>query len=129
MALIIRGKAYMETGATPTGASRFYFSIWTTYLSEAYDLVDGDIIKGEIISVKEKEREYPELTGKEIALILKSSIIFDELYIIKTDWDNLFREWGLVAMGYEVELKLTEATRHLTGESIKLYTKKDVTLG
>jgi len=129
MALILTDRLKKEYGSLLEAASAFYVDVLTSYLSEAYDLLDGDEIKGEIILVKDNFKQYPELEGKEITLILKRSIIFDTLYISKSDWQQHFREWGIVSAGYTVQLRLTEALSKMTNKSEKLYTKQDVSLG
>lgn len=42
MALIISDSLQKEFGAPLEGASVFYITVFNTYLSEAYDLLDGD---------------------------------------------------------------------------------------
>lgn len=129
MALILSDSLQKELGAPLEGASVFYITVFNTYLSEAYDLLDGDEIKGEIWLVKDKLGEYPELRGKEITLILRRSAIFDYLFISKSDWQQHFREWGLVKPGYSLQLSLRWAIKKTTGKTVELYSKKDVTLG
>jgi len=46
----------------------------------------------------------------------------DFLFIQKDDWEENFREYGLVLGGFEIEIKLEEAEK-VSGERIKLYTK------
>ena len=127
MAIIITQRVQIEHGLVHAQASHFYINVASIYISVAYDLMSGDEIMGKIIRVTRGEEDYPDLIGKDITLILDKSIIFDRLYISKADWDTLFREWGLVISGYQIELRLTDAVRHVTGESIGLYTKKDIT--
>lgn len=126
MALLTKTKVMKEYHTLPERSSGFYFYVMSTYLSEAYDLVDGDEIKGEVINVKELGEEFPDLRGKEITLILKTGIIYNRLFISKDDWKRLFREWGIVSPGYELELRLIDAIRRSTKERIKLYTERDV---
>jgi len=128
MAIITAQKVQIEYGTIPESASKYFITVWSMYLSDPYDLISGDEIKGEIIRVKEGEREVLDLTGKEITLILDKSAIVDRLYISKTDWSMLFRERGLVTAGYELALRLTQAIRKTTKEKEELFTKKDITV-
>ena len=128
MALIARNQTVkVEYGVVHARASRYYVILLSSHLSDAYDLISGDEVKGEINYVKEKGQVYPELKGKEITFILdKMILLFDRLFISKTDWSTLFRERGLVSPSYKIDLRLTEAVRHQTKERVKLFTKKDV---
>lgn len=111
-------------GGVPKDASAFYIYVPSAYLSEAYDeLVTGDKIRGEILEVEWKEK-FPELKGKTVDLIYQKGAVHDRLYISKKDWEENFREYGLVESGYKIELRLNEAI--LTGESVKLYSKRDI---
>lgn len=127
MALILKTNISKSYGTLPVRSSKFYIRALSSYLSEPYELLDGDEIKGEIISVKNGTVEFPDLRGKEITLIIKTGLLFDDLFISKTDWKRFFREKGLVLPPYSIELRLTEAMPKLTKKPVKLYTERDVT--
>jgi hypothetical protein len=120
----------MEYGVIPEGASRHYISGFSMYLSDPYELADGDQIKGEIITVRKPAllpntfEEIKELQGEDITFILSKRIIIDRLYIAKNVWEEKFREHGLVVGGYEIQSKLTYAIRQST--KVELYTKADL---
>ena len=129
MALIIGGryvyKYFVER--KPADSSEFYISVESDYLSQAYDLVDGDRVTGEITVIAGvKDKSFPALKGQQLTLILKKEVAYDYLFIQKDDWNRLFREWGLVKAGYVVALKLKEVIRTSTKEKIALYAKTDV---
>ena len=106
-------------------ASSFNLSIGSTYLSEPYDLKVGDKIEGEILAGKGVGgEEYQELKGREIEFILYPLGGFDHLFISKKDWEENFREYGLV-MDIYLAVRLGKAVRE-DGRDIPLYTKKDV---
>lgn len=127
MALIISRFIEVEPSTFPEGASRHYLYVPATLLSEPYNLIDGDEIKGEIEVLAKDMKQISELKGQEITLILKKSVIYDFLYISEFDWKTFFREWGLVLRGYLIKLRLTEVLHKATNVSEKLYTKADVT--
>lgn len=126
MPLFVKEEIRREYNKIPKNASRFYIWVQDLYLGEAYDLNDGDQIKGEILGLHDSFKRYPDLEGEKITFIMTRSIIYDELFISKDDWERLLRERGMVTTGYTLQLKLTEATRVSTGESVKLFTQKDV---
>jgi len=108
-------------------ASRFYLEIPSIYLSQAYDLKTGDKVEGEILVVKSIEgKEYPELKGREIELIIFYYLESDYLFITKIDWEENFREYGLVT-NFRLSVRLNKAIRK-DGTEIPLYTKKDIEL-
>jgi len=123
MALLVSGKVIKSFGA-PKDASRLSITVPSSYLSEAYGLITGDKILGKIIKVK-ANFDTSEIEDKPIELILKKGAVYDELFISEKSWKENFREYGLVEGGFEIELKLEEATLY-TGENIKLYSKRDV---
>jgi len=123
MALLVSGKVIKSFGA-PKDASRLSITVPSSYLSEAYGLITGDKILGKIIKVK-ANFDTSEIESKPIELILKKGAVYDELFISEKSWKESFREYGLVEGGFEIELKLEEATLY-TGENIKLYSKRDV---
>lgn len=126
MALIITfGNFSKEYGARLVGTSWFYINILSEYLSEAYDLRSGDMIKGEIMEVKQPTG-FSELESRQITLVLDIRVIWDRLFISMDDWKRVFRDWGFVSPGFVLKLKLTEAIRKATGESVTLYSKRDV---
>jgi hypothetical protein len=109
-------------------ASDFQLSIPSTYLSKPYDLKNGDIIKGKILKVEDttNKKEYSELRDQPIEFVLYTIIGLDYLFISKRDWENLFREYGLVVAFY-ISLRLELAIRS-DGTEIILYSKKDLIL-
>lgn len=126
MALFVKRYIYKDYGTIPEGASRFYIAISSEYLSEAYELVDGDEILGYIERLKKGADEFPEFRNKEIKLILQRREIIDILFISKNDWNKHFRDWGIVKSGYEITLRLTKAIKKDTGKEIHLYPKRSV---
>ena len=126
MALLLKGimlKSYEVS--LPEQFSRFFVSVPAEYLSEAYDLLEDDEVKGEIRSIRMGDSTYTSAYGKPITLILKRSAILDRLFISKTSWEDNFREWGIVTSGYVLDLRLTEIKRKATDVSEKIYTKTD----
>ncbi len=109
-------------------ASDFQLSIPSAYLSKPYDLKNGDTIKGKILKVENTadKKEYPELGNQPIEFVLYTIIGLDYLFISKKDWENLFREYGLVVSFY-ISLILESAVRS-DGNEITLYSKKDLIL-
>ena len=109
-------------------ASSFYFSIPSIYLSKPYKLEVGDKIAGKILSLKdinnEEYLELVELRGKEIEFVLYPLLADDHLFIAKKDWEENFREYGLVTNIY-LSVRLEKAVRK-DGVEIPLYTKRDV---
>ena len=128
MPLFVKEEIRREYNKIPKNASRFNIWVQDVYLGEAYDLNDGDQIKGEILELHDRFKQYPDLAGEKITLIMTRTIIYDKLFISKDDWERLLRERGMVTTGYTLQLKLTEATRVSTGESMKLFTQKDLVL-
>jgi len=126
MALIFSDVLKKELGALLEGASPFFVNVQNTFLSEAYDLMDGDEITGEIIELSLGSEAFPEFQSRSITLILKRSAIFDQLFISKSDWRHHFREWGIVTPGYRLELKLITAMQKATNVTLRLYSKRDV---
>ena len=108
----------------PEGASHFCISIDSSYLSIAYDLSDGDRLKGKILTFKEGSEEFNELRGRDIEFILLNILNSDYLFISKKDWEEL-REYGLVRLGYYISVKIEEAIKK-DGTKVPLYTKRDV---
>lgn len=125
MALFVTGMVFKEYGRVPKNSSRFYISVPSSHLSEACELIEGDKIRGKILKVKLEKEEFPELKDKTIKLIFRKGAIYDQLFISKKDWEDNFRDYGLVKPGYWIELKLDEAVLY-TGETVKLYPKRDV---
>lgn len=127
MALIVREVVSKELGSPPVDASRFYIMVPSFYLSEAYGVMSGDRVFGKIIKIENVDFDTSELEGKPIELIFRKGTVYDHLYISKKDWDENFREFGLVEPGYRIEIRLDEVLLH-TGERVKLYSKRDVKL-
>ncbi len=126
MALFVTAKVDKELVETiPSDASRFYIHIPKAYLYEAYDLITGDRVRGEILKISDVDFDASDFKGKPIELIFKTGMVYDKLFISMKDWKENFREYGLVEGGYEIELKLGEAITY-TGKTIKLYSKRDV---
>lgn len=123
--IIIEQTVIKSYFAIPPDASRFYITVPSSYLSEAYELNFGDRILAKITKVKSNEREFPELEGRTIELIFKSGAIYDLLFISKKDWEENFREYGLVESGFKVSLILNEVL-YSTGKKVGLYTKRDI---
>ena len=103
-------------------ASRFYISIDSKYLSEAYNLSDGDIVSGKIIKIFHQREELKELSNREIKFILYK-LLGDTLFILKEDWEEL-REYGLVT-NFIVSVRLEKAICK-DGKEIPLYSKRDL---
>ncbi len=103
----------------------FEFVITSSKLSIPYSLKDGEIITGIILKVEDMDKkEYPELRDQEIELILYKLLSNDYLFISKSDWENKFREYGLVIAFY-ISAKLKKATKK-DGTVLNLYTKTDI---
>ena len=117
------GKEYYKI---PSDASRFYIMVPSSYLSEAYHLKFGDKILAKILEVRVNEEEFEELKGKEIELIFSSGAIYDHLFISRKDWEENFREYGLVEP-FMISLKLNEIL-YSTGERTEIYSKRDITI-
>jgi len=127
MPLIIKEeKVSKEYSGIPPDASRFYIMIPKTYLSEAYYLTFGDKISAEILEVKTNEEKFEELEGKKIELIFSSGGLYDKLFISKKDWEENFREYGIVEL-FRISLKLNEIL-YSNGEKRKIYSKRDVVI-
>lgn len=124
MPLIIKTLITTEI-APPENASKFCIEIPSKFLSVPYELRNGDKIYGEILEIKTKEEKFEELINKKITFILKKVTMIDYLFIKKKDWEENFREYGLVVSGFTINLKLNEVEKS-DGEKIKLYTKKDL---
>jgi hypothetical protein len=73
---------------------------------------------------QEAAKEYSALEGKEISFLVGKMLGEDWLHIMKDNWINYFREYGLVTPGYALELELKKAIK-CGGEEISLYTKRD----
>jgi len=99
----------------------------SSHLSEPYYLKFGDKVQAEILEARMGEKEFEELKGKKMELIFKSGIIYDHLFISKEDWEENFREYGLVEAGFVISLKLNEVL-YSTGERIEIFSKRDVTI-
>jgi hypothetical protein len=64
---------YKETGKTiPEECSNFYVVINSALISEPYELVDGDIIKGEILDLLEAGSQRTEFRNNTLTLILRA---------------------------------------------------------
>jgi hypothetical protein len=130
MALIVESKyTSLWSGGVPYAikgnASGFEFVITSSKLSIPYSLKDGEIITGIILKVEDLDKkEYPELREQEIELILYTLLSNDYLFISKSDWENKFREYGLVIAFY-ISAKLKKATKK-DGTVLNLYTKTDI---
>ena len=124
MALVIKDEYVLEwLGGPPyllkDKASRFHVSVPTRYLSEAYELKDGDEIEGEILEIG----DVSELKGAKAKFILYTIILNDCLFFSKDFWEIL-REYGLVKGGFRISVRLEKAIKE--GKEIPLYTKRDV---
>ncbi|MCX6674483.1 MAG: hypothetical protein NTY37_11980 [Methanothrix sp.] len=108
-------------------ASAFKFDISSLMLSKPYSLVEGDTVKGMILRVEDADKkEYPELIGKEIEFVIYPLLLNDYLFISKSDWEEKFREFGLV-LSFYLSVKLNCAITK-SGTSIDLYTKADISI-
>lgn len=126
MALILSKKiVYVQTASVAEDASKHYVSVPAAYLSEPYELIDGDEIRAQILEVKKDKTEFPELKGEWVSFILKKAAVLDELYLSKNAWTALFRERGLVVGGYSLNVRLTTAIHRATKRSVELYSKVD----
>jgi hypothetical protein len=105
-------------------ASRFYISVSSRYLSEAYGLGTGDEVSGVIQTVGLSNKEYAEFAGKPITFIVWPFMGTDNLGISKKNWEE-FREWGLVESGYALSVSLNEALRAGEEKATVLYSKAD----
>jgi hypothetical protein len=101
-------------------ASSFYVVIPSDFLSEPYELLNGDAVTGEILKLVESGFEHTEFKEKVITFVLRRSVGFDNLFISKKDWQTNFRDRGLVRANYQLSLRLTEAIK-ADGKIIKLY--------
>ncbi|MBS7636776.1 hypothetical protein KEJ37_05520 [Candidatus Bathyarchaeota archaeon] len=105
-------------------ASAVYVSTSSAYLSEPYELVAGDELKAKILSIKIDDKEYAELKGKEITLVLYPYMGSDYLFFSKKDWIEYLREYGLIVGLVDIVLKIERAVKE--GVEIPLYTKRDL---
>ena len=106
-------------------ASAFKFDISSLMLSKPYSLVEGDIVKGIILKVEDADKkEYPEIIGKEIEFVIYPILLNDYLFISERDWEEKFREYGLV-LSFYLSVKLNCAITK-SGKPIDLYTKADI---
>lgn len=119
---------WKEIGSVPEEASKFYIMIDSSYLSESYNLLDGDRIIGEILGLITETKEFPEFIGKQVTLILKKSAGFDHLHISKKDWETNFRDWGIVRPYYRLKLALKDVVSKTDKKATKLYEKRDLEL-
>ncbi len=131
MALIAESK-YTSTwpGGVPYSlkdkASAFKFDISSLMLSKPYSLVEGDTVKGTILRVEDtNKKEYPELQGKEIEFVIYPLLLSDYLFISRNDWEESFREYGLV-LAFYLTVKLDAAIRKEDETKIDLYTRADL---
>lgn len=118
------GEDYSEK---PYYASKFYISIPNKYLSEPYELFTDDKIIAKIIKLDYGGDVIKELENLKITLYLAVTPVYDRLYISKKDWNENFRENGLVEPGYQITLELTDAIKNK--KTIKLYTKRIIKIG
>ena len=86
--LVISERPVAEWSVPPEGASPFCIGIDSSYLSRAYDLRDGERLKGEILTIRKGAEEYNELSGKDVEFILLNILGLDYLFISKKDWKN-----------------------------------------
>ena len=130
MALIVESKYTSAWYAGPPQllkdkASDFKFDIPSLKLSRPYSLKDGDLIEGIILRVEDLDKkEYPDLNGKRVNFILYTVLAVDYLFISKTDWETMFREYGLVNAFY-ISARLEKAIQS-SGVESDLYTKSDL---
>ena len=136
MALII--ETLLSTGPLPTPperAVRACLEVRKINFSQAYELLDGTIVTGEILEIKgggltDKEKEIvKEIEGKGIEFILWVSALgsVDWLYISKNSW-LIFRDYAILpGMGYTLKVKLTEAKSE--GKTVPIFPKRDVIEG
>ena len=106
-------------------ASSFKLDIPSVKLSGPYSLKDSDIVKGKILKVEDTDRkDYPALQGKEIEFVLYSILLVDYLFISRSCWEEMFREYGLV-LAFYISVKLEKAIRK-DGTEVSLYTMADL---
>ncbi len=105
-------------------AGKLFIEIPAYFLSAAYDLDDGSLIKGKILELKLESKVLKEFEGKEISFVLYCLAEVDHLFISKESWEE-YREYGLVVPGFIISVKLEKAITK-EGKEIQLYTKKDV---
>lgn len=106
-------------------ASRFKFDIPSSKLSDAYSLKEGDLVKGTILKVEDiDKKDFHGLRGKEIEFVLYPLLSIDYLFISKSCWETLLREYGLVIAFY-ISAKLDRAIRK-DGTEVSLYTMADL---
>jgi len=106
-------------------ASNFYLQIPSDLLSEPYDLLDGDVVRGEVSRLVDFGFERNEFIDMPITLILRRSTAFDHLYISKKEWQTQFRDRGLVRPTYQLNLRLIDVVK-ADGKSIRLYPETTV---
>jgi hypothetical protein len=107
-------------------ASGFNIVIPSIYLSESYGLSVGDEVKGKISSLRKGTEEYPEFKHKAITFVLYPFLAKDYLFISKKEWEEDFRECGLIIRGFSLAVRLERAIKKKEGVEIPLYTKRDV---
>jgi len=127
MPLTVSAYTIMAYGPIPEGAYRHFINVDPFKLSEPYNLASDCEIKGKIIAVTKRDgTAISELSGLEVTLILDIAVGYDRLFISRSDWEQHFRDWGLVKGDYLVEIKLTEILHKETGKSEKIYPKADI---
>lgn len=124
MGLIVENFIKSDDLLKPENAVSAYLLVPSKYLSEAYELVDGSIIAGEILGIKDllgrdvEGRE--EVIGAKISFVLVTVFSNDYLYISKDSWP-LLRDYGIIAEDYSLRVRITTAT--VNEEEIEIYPK------
>jgi len=127
MPIVTKEIVCQDSGTSPYKASRFYITIPSKYISESYELTSGTKINAKIIKVEYGAGSIQDLIGKNITLILAAEAVFDRLYISKDDWNEHFRELGMVEPGYPIVLEIFEFIEDK--KKIPLYSKNTIKIG
>jgi hypothetical protein len=132
MALILI--SYIGSVSEPfTGlATKIYLLVTKSNLGLAYELPSEAIITGELMAIRgpsmapQEKTLVEELLGKEVEFIFWENRVgtLDYLFISKKSWPIL-RDYAILpGKGYEIKVKLKEASYE--GKKVALFPKRDV---
>ncbi|MFB0523513.1 MAG: hypothetical protein ACETV1_07135 [Candidatus Bathyarchaeia archaeon] len=110
MPLIIQKSVSKQSDRSfvPKGASLFYVTVSSIYLSEPYELQDDIVLLGTVQQLRQESKEFEHLKGKMLSFILKKAHDSDYLHISKEDWNTGFRDWGLILPDYSLKIRLLD---------------------
>lgn len=104
-------------------ASRLYLLVHSDYLSEPYEIEDGEEILGKIIKVARESENFEYFKDKQIKFIFYKAGIFDYLYISKENWED-FRDFGLIN-NFNISVSLYALVKR-DDKYIQIYPKRDL---